>query len=174
MYTQSQRASDARELSLFTCTTTMYTTTSQHRCKFMKITKGFSPQCRVESASTIEFGIDPQIRDERVKDGGKEHRLAARVRHCLPCLCAAPGLYILSSIYLHSSYNVSMTTRKWLAFQNEEGSNACALPCGIGGFGWGVGQVGDDGKWPVPRPTRMPTLHLPGGSKFDPPGSTRH
>ena len=105
-------------------------------------------RCRVESASTIEFRIDPQIRDERVKDGGKEHRLAARVRHCLPCLCAAPGLYILSSssIYLHSSYNVSMTTRKWLAFQNEEGSNTCALPCGVGGFGWGVGQVGDDRK----------------------------
>ena len=114
----------------------------------------------------------PRCEMKGVMRRGGEIPCVPTQRGPLPHLCAAPGLYILSSIYLHSSYNVSMTTRKWLAFQNEEGSNACALPCGIGGFGWGVRQVGNDGKWPVPRPTQMPTLHLPGGSKFDPPGST--
>ena len=130
------------------------------------------PKCRVESASTCEFGkVIPSGEGEENEKGGMP-RDPAQWRHSC-CLCAAPSLYILGSIYLHSSYDVSLTTRNWLSFQNEEGSNVCALPCGVGGIGWGVGQVGDDRKWPVPRPACMHTLHLPGGSKFDPPGSTR-
>ena len=117
----------------------------------------WAPVCRVESASTCEFGkVIPSGEGEENEKGGMPHDPAQWRHSC--CLCAAPGLYILGSIYLHSSYDMSLTTRNWLSFQNEEGSNACALPCGVGGIGWGVGQVGDDRKWPVPRPACTHTL----------------
>jgi len=48
-------------------------------------------------------------------------------------LCA--GLYISFSIYLHSRLRVSLTTRKSVTGEHGEGSNACSLPCGVGGFG---------------------------------------
>jgi len=75
------------------------------------------------------------------------------------------------STYLQSSY-VSLTTRKGVTCKNGEGSNACALPCGVGGVGGSVGGVGNEENRPVARPARTQALHLLGGLKIDPPGST--
>jgi len=61
------------------------------------------------------------------------------------------------STYLQSSY-VSLTTRKRVTCKNGEGSNTCALPCGIGGVRGSVGGVSNEENRPVARPARMQAL----------------
>ena len=63
------------------------------------------------------------------------------------------------STYLQSSY-VSLTTRKRVTCKNGEGSNACVLPCGVGGVGGSVGGVGNEENRPVARPARTQALQF--------------
>jgi len=63
------------------------------------------------------------------------------------------------STYLQSSY-MSLTTRKRVTCKNGEGSNACALPCGIGGVRGSVRGVSNEENRPVARPARTQALHL--------------
>jgi len=77
------------------------------------------------------------------------------------------------STYLQSSY-VSLTTRKRVTCKNGEGSNACALPCGVGGVREvsEVSAIRKIGQLQGQR-TRRPYTSQ-GVLKFDPPGSMRH
>ena len=53
-----------------------------------------------------------------------------------------------------------------MTLENGEGSNVCALPCGIGGVGGSVGGVSNEENRPVARPAHTQALHLPGGFKI--------
>jgi len=48
-----------------------------------------------------------------------------------------------------------------VTLENGEGSNACALPCGVGGVGGSVGGVGNEENRPVARPAHTQALHHP-------------
>ena len=78
---------------------------------------------------------------------------------------AAHRLYSFVATYI-LGYDVYLTTRKMLTGENGEGSNAHALPCGVGGVGGSVGGVGNEENRPVARPARTQALHLPGGLKI--------
>jgi len=85
---------------------------------------------------------------------------------------AAHRLYSFVATYI-LCYDVYLTTRKMLTGENGEGSNACALPCGVGGVGQGVSEVSAMRKIGIPSLVQTRTLHPPGGLNVDPPGSTR-
>ena len=88
-------------------------------------------------------------------------------------LCSLFCMWILYSCFV-AIYNisyVSLTMRTRVT--PKEGAAACLLPCGVRGIRWGVRQVGNGANTSILRPVWMHALHLPGGSKFDPPGSTR-
>ena len=59
----------------------------------------------------------------------------------LPVLHA--NLYSFVATYI-LGYDAYLTTGKILTGENGEGSNACTLPCGVGGFGRFVRCVGDE------------------------------
>ena len=101
--------------------------------------------CRVETASTCDFDDSPQGEIER--DGGNAtqnrwHSLPTRETRA--ALSEAHGSTIgfihKVSTYLQCSY-VSLTTMTRGTLENGEGSNACALPCGVGGVGRGVSDA---------------------------------
>jgi len=50
-------------------------------------------------------------------------------------------------------------TRKRVTCKNGEGSNICALPCGIRGVRGSVRGVGNEENRPVARPAHMEALH---------------
>jgi len=70
---------------------------------------------------------------------------------------AAHRLYSFVATYI-LCYDVYLTTRKMLTGENGEGSNACALPCGVGGVGQGVSEVSAMRKIGIPSLAQTRTL----------------
>jgi len=70
---------------------------------------------------------------------------------------AAHRLYSFVATYI-LCYDVYLTTRKMLTGENGEGSNACALPCGVGGVGQGVSEVSAMRKIGIPSLVQTRTL----------------
>jgi len=97
-------------------------------------------------------------REQEAEEGGK----VGLYLHGAPWVLLAPGaarrLYSFVATYI-LGYDVYLTTRKMLTGENGEGSNACALPCGVGGVGRGLSEVSAMRKIGIPSLAQTRTLH---------------
>jgi len=119
-------------------------------------------RCRVETASTCEFEDNPQGEIER--DGvnatqNRWHSLPTRETRAAfsEAHGAALGFIYKFSTYLQCSY-VSLTTITRATLENGEGSNACALPCGVEDVGQGESEVSAMRKIGIPSLAQLPAL----------------